>query len=407
MNRLYEVWGAYAMSKPMNAEAETSVLPGWQGLLNVIRERNDLFSLYRREAAAALSSLLAFPAEEREGVVTAHRQRFANPSLVDLLLERCHQALFVDPAEATALARLAVAVAQTLDAERIGTDLARDLELRAEAHLGNALRVQGELRAASATFHALRNRRAEVADPLLVAEILSLLASLRQDQGRLSEASRLLDQTQRIYVSVGDHHLASRTLMKKAFVLDEQDRLDAAISTLSDALGGLDATREPELITIAHHNLACYLTEAGRYDEAESLLAANPLRGQRAPATQQLRQLWLQGRIAAGRGDAARATDILEDAREGFLALSLPYDAALVSFDLAIAHVAAGHQEKVRAIAEEMVATFSALELDRAALAALRLFWDSARSEALSLEQARLGARSFRLSHPASPLSRG
>jgi len=95
----------------------------------------------------------------------------------------------------------------------------------------------------------------------------------------------------------------------------------------------------------------------------------------------QLRLAWLQGKIAAGLGEAREAERLFRETRDGFLGQGIGYDAAMVSLDLTLLYLQEGRTAEVRRLAEEMVAAFETQEVHREALAALRLFQDAARSE--------------------------
>ena len=65
------------------------------------------------------------------------------------------------------------------------------------------------------------------------------------------------------------------------------------------------------------------------------------------------------------------------------------YDAAMVSLDLALLYLQDGRTGEVRRVAEEMVTIFSAQDIHREATAALLLFQDAARREAVTAEMVR------------------
>jgi hypothetical protein len=93
--------------------------------------------------------------------------------------------------------------------------------------------------------------------------------------------------------------------------------------------------------------------------------------------------------VAAGLGEREQARRELERVRREFCKRRNAYDAALVSLDLAILHLSAGHAAKVAALAEEMVWVFSSKGIHREALAALRLFVQSAQAGLATEELAR------------------
>jgi hypothetical protein len=136
--------------------------------------------------------------------------------------------------------------------------------------------------------------------------------------------------------------------------------------------------------------LAFYLVSDGRLDEAADQLEVDePLYRFFPEPWAQLRLLWLQGDIAIGKGDHAAAERAYLETREGFIVQRMSYDAAMVSLDLAILYLQIGRLADVQQLAEEMIPIFQAQDVDREALAALRLFQEAARRQELTVEKVR------------------
>ncbi|HBL31874.1 MAG TPA: hypothetical protein DD490_34055 [Acidobacteria bacterium] len=153
----------------------------------------------------------------------------------------------------------------------------------------------------------------------------------------------------------------------------------------------------------AHYNLALYLVAAGRLDEAADQLEMDePLYRHFPEPWAQLRLLWLNGDIAAGKGDLAAAERAYLQTREGFTAHHMGYDAAMVSLDLAALHLEAGLLADVQQLAEEMLPIFQAQVVDRETLAALRLFQEAARRQEVTVEKVRELATRLRREWPAN-----
>jgi tetratricopeptide (TPR) repeat protein len=166
--------------------------------------------------------------------------------------------------------------------------------------------------------------------------------------------------------------------------------LDRAIETTRAALEALPAETEPRTYVQGRYNLALYLTESGRFREAADLLEGDAELYARFPEPwTQLRRSWLQGKIAAGVGEVPAAERLFVETRDGFVRQGIGYDAAMVSLDLALLYLKDGRTGEVRRVAEEMVAIFSAQDVHREATAALLLFQDAARREAVTAEMVR------------------
>jgi tetratricopeptide (TPR) repeat protein len=106
----------------------------------------------------------------------------------------------------------------------------------------------------------------------------------------------------------------------------------------------------------------------GHYREAEKqLFLLRALRHHAGGKVNELRFLFLEGRIDSGLGRSERAEKIFRTIREGALEFNLAYDSALASLDLAAVLLA---QRKAREATEEVKAAskvFIALRVDREA----------------------------------------
>jgi hypothetical protein len=91
----------------------------------------------------------------------------------------------------------------------------------------------------------------------------------------------------------------------------------------------------------------------------------------------------------AGLGDSERARLAFTEARQGFLAQSIAYDAALVSLEFAVHLLQEGRTSEVRELAREMIQIFQSQEIHREALAALAVFQGAAALESATVELAR------------------
>jgi len=92
------------------------------------------------------------------------------------------------------------------------------------------------------------------------------------------------------------------------------------------------------------------------------------------------------GKLAAGRAEYALAEQAFLEARDGFIAEGIGYDAAMVAIeDLAPLYLRQGRIAEVKRIAEEMFPIFQAADVHREALAALMYFREAATHEGLTL----------------------
>lgn len=348
----------------------------------------------QRRARADLRELMRLPREERAERIERARSRFRSRALADLLVEESRRVVREDPAEAQSLAAL-VEVVLLWTPGALAADWARDLVLRSRAWEANAIRVAGELRAADRRFAELRARLARevVGSEALHAEISSLEASLRIDQGQAREARRLLAQAAELYQNAGDSQALGRTLMKWALVERRQDDLEAAVTVQRRALDLLDATADPRLYLQAVSNLAFYLLGLERMDEVQALLAGHQAGLEEHALWGTPRTQILRGRLALAHDDAATAEGLFLAARGGFLEVGDAVRAAVVSLDLALLYLAHGKTAELRRLARSMGQVFESEDLHEEAMATVVLFQQAVAAESLTVEALRAWRR--------------
>jgi len=343
----------------------------------------------RRSAERDLRALLRLPSQEREARVKRARSRFRGIALVQLLLEESRKQFTKDPHEAFRLAELA----RTVVHHSPNAAGVFDYIALATAYMANATRASGELRKAGEHFGHARYvaRQQGVTDPEVLARIDDLEGSLRKDQRLFEQAEVLLRRAIMLYRLVGSTGDQARVLVKLADTLDLQDKTDAAIRTIETALQLLTPGGNLRLYVCARFNLAWYLTTRRQYQEAEKLLFEDyPLYGRLREPWTQLRLAWLRGRIDAGRGKTEAAERAFLEARDGFIAQGIGYDAAMISVEeIAPLYLQQGRTAEVKRLAEEMLPIFAAADVHREALAALLIFVEAAKHERLSAALAR------------------
>lgn len=341
----------------------------------------------RAVAPARLNELLEHSAEQRLLLIRNH-PGFRTWGVLERLIEKVRERTFRDPAAAEELARLALSLADLLDADRYGAERIQDLRARLWGYLGNTRRTRSDLRGAEEAFAAaFALLRKGTGDPLERALLLDLRASLLREQRRLDEAMRLLLRAVRIYQEVGETHQVGRVLVKMSTLHEHAGTPEAAIPLLYEALRKIDTEREPRLLLGAQHNLITNLAEAGRFMEAQGLfIQARPLYARFPDGWTRNRRHWVEGKIARGLGQAQEAETRLAAAREGFVAEGAAYDTALVSLDLAALYAEQGRTAELARIAEEMLSLFASRQIHREALAALAFLHRAAAAERASLD---------------------
>ena len=344
----------------------------------------------RIEAPGRLERLLALAREERPAAASS--TEYATWGLAELLSKESLRLAPENAQEATHYARLAVAAANTIP-DSSPAELSWVLELRALtfAHLGNALRVAGEFLAADLAFakaDQLWERGGSDAGNVLgyEATILALKASLRRDERRLGEALAHLDQA---LAAEPAPELEAAILLNKANTFRELGEMEGAITILEEAASRQSVAGNPRLLLILRHNLLDYLTMAGRFDDAQTLLPGIQALGASATPADIHRFAWLRARIAYGTGDREAAIEGFRAAREGMAELGLGFDSALVALELSVALLEEQRSEEVAPLAQSLVLLFETKGLHRESLAALGVFIQAAENQSLTVEFAR------------------
>jgi tetratricopeptide (TPR) repeat protein len=267
------------------------------------------------------------------------------------------------------------------------------LGLLASAHVGNALRVQGNFLVAERFFLPW-----EEDDHLgLRAECLALKATLRRVQRRPAEAITLFEEADSIARQggfPGARDLTAQIRIAHAHALEMMSEF-AGAAALAQAALGIRVPSLPESAVIppgelsprfrwiALQNLAHHLSKAGDLEGAERVLAELDALGKALtlPETDLLRTRWVRARIDVRKAWHAGA-DTLRVVRERFLELGLIFDAALASLELAEWHAEEirgaetdeEHLAAIRELAMESAAFFAGQDVGPEAIAAIALF---------------------------------
>jgi transcriptional regulator with XRE-family HTH domain len=341
----------------------------------------------RAKAVELWERLRKHTSQEARLALVAEMKEFQVWSLCELLSHESETAAAENPAAAIDLARLALDVADRVPGEESQRSRLRGY---ARHHLGNALRVQGELRAARGAWaQAEEEWKAGEGCPgdlLSEARIWDLKSSLLRAERKLSEALDLLNRA----LAVGEPSTRGRLLIKKAKVLEEQDDLDAAIAILKEATPFVDERRDPRLWLCVRHNTLWCLTTAGRHQEAEALLPeVRSLSAKLGKELDRVRLEWAEGRIDAGLGRTQEGIEHLTRVRGEFVSREIWYDAALVTLELAEIFLGQGQTAMVKTLAVHLKPIFQAQGVHPEAMAALTLFVKAAEKEKATAEMAR------------------
>lgn len=352
------------------------------------RRAEELQRISKRMLNEKSRLLLTPPGKRVEMIRRAHRS-FRSLLLAELLITESQKRVRNAPVEAAQIASLVPHILSwTL--EPGGPTDGRELIALAAAHEANALRVSGHLDAAEQCFNALRLSLAQ--HPLLdleaIAEIMSLEASLRTDQGRLDQAEALLERAATAFRYAGDEVGLGRVAIQHANVTYRAGNAAAVLPLLDTAVRALDREREPYLYLCTVTGRVNALCDLGQFDAAQQLLIEHQAEYEETEDDSYASALFraLLGRCALGQGKVAEAEELLSDASEGLKIMGRTFDAALASLDLAHALRAGGKIAELQRLARSLVADFSERRLGKEALTVLKLVASAVIAEKLTVQ---------------------
>lgn len=348
----------------------------------------------RQFARGSLARLLRRSPSERRTLIRK-TQEYRSWAVSELACDESIKAAPADADRALELAELAVEIAQQVTGEPL---MRKRVEGYAGAHLGNARRVHGKLRDADEAFaRALPLWKAGApADPGLLneARVLGLEASLRIGQRRPVQALALLDEA----LAVDRHGERKYLLINRARALEQLGDYHGATAALRQAEPLVDGREEPRLLFGLRFNLLGAMCHLGLYAEAEEgLRKLRPLAERLGHALDLIRTRWIEGWIASGLRRREDAIAALEQVSRDFSTREIPFDAAVATLQLTTVYLQEGRTADVRRLALGLAWIFKTEAVHPAALAALRLFYDAAEQEALTLDLAqRIGDYLYR-----------
>lgn len=341
----------------------------------------------RVEAEMLFRRLVPLTQDDRLLVVAKGRQ-FHTPALCERLCEeRVHwPAKKVE--DALQWADLALCVAERIP----GAEAKRAKGMGyAWAFVGNAQRVANVFPAVDAAFARSRALYAmgqgNAPGWFDEARALDLEASLRRDQGRLSEA---LDLHKRALDSCEVSNRA-RLFLNLAATLEQDGQPHRALYVLEQAQPEVEKDEAPPRFRwVLRFNVIKNLVHLNRSAAAEALLPELQLLADELDNDlDQLHTRALSGEVLAGlrRWDEALAE--LSTVRTDFTALKLWADAAIVGLEEAVILLEDLRTAKVRTLVRTMKPIFDSLDLKREALASYGLFVSAVEREAATAAMAR------------------
>ncbi len=326
---------------------------------------------------------------------------YADPTFLPLFFEYLDDLIFHDPKKGLEWARRAPDLAQKVAAAEAGGEGRQEHQerlVRAWAILGGALRACGDRDSADVSFgKAFALIEAEAVSELVRADVDRRFSYLRACQDRPEEALELAAGAVCTFRESGTSGKdLARALISKGYVLvTELGQPSEAVEAFGEALslaGDSKATPAGKrLHGSACHNLAYAIISrsATLRDQSKAMFyikqAREMVKGQRR-SVGRYRLLWCEGLVCSRTGGHARAEKAFRVALEGFEALELPWEIALVGLDLGVLLQLFGEWAELRKLAEETYHRFCLLSADTEAIAALSQWVAAVRAQTLDEE---------------------
>jgi len=265
------------------------------------------------------------------------------------------------------------------------------------AELGNAHRVAGDLDLAERAFaEAALCLTREEEHPLRIARHADLVASYFLDARCFTLADEIYGRLANFYRGVGNAHAAGRVLILRAQVQGKLQDFAAATEYLLEAVDLLDHDREPKLVLFAYHALIDYRAQAGRYDIAKRLLlTAEPLYELYGDVMDRIKGRWVEGKIELGLRNFPAAEQALREVHQAYVNRGLPYQAALVTLDLARLWLLTNQLAELKSQVAAALETLRALKIRPDALAAVILLHEALDQERATLALIRRAAEAL------------
>jgi tetratricopeptide (TPR) repeat protein len=290
------------------------------------------------------------------------------------LLAKSWSLRYENPGMMVQFAMLAMHLSKSFEARRYGCEGVFDLQGRALAELGNAYRVldQHDLAADALTRARYLLEELGSRDENLLIRLCELEATLAADQRRFGYAICLLLKVADFHQRAGDLHLAGRALIKRGLYVGYAGNPEEALRQIPEALALVDEKRDPGLVYAAVHNQLLFIVDCGRFSDAQVFrLRHSHILARKEGRMNQARLRGLYGRIEAGLGRPDRAEALFREVKQEFEEFNRPYIASIVALDLAAALLAQQRPQEAHEIVLAAAQVFSALRIEREALAAV------------------------------------
>ncbi len=346
-----------------------------------VKKERGLIEFAQSRQAKHYKGLLDLPDDRRSLLL-----RNSSPVLLLVLfrdlVEQSFAERFGDLKRSLALAALALEVAKfTARSRYLSRQDSEDLLGEAHAYLGNARRINSDMRgAAESLIMAEDHFFFGTGDWTLKAKFHSFMASLRVSEGRCLDAVAFVDREIALRRLLGDDEELGFSLVQRAWIgCIIGEPFEQTCQLFKD---GLSRVGDLLLLAQAANSLAGALAREGHGIDALIALTKGEM------ALYYIESEWLKLHHRWTRGITFRALGDLKQAEKDLLAVrdkiaesEGAYRAGIVGLDLAAVYAAQGRLDEVKRLAAESYALFKAEDLEAWALDALIVLRDAAEAE--------------------------
>jgi tetratricopeptide (TPR) repeat protein len=336
-----------------------------------------------RDARTFLARVIASPLKFRNAAI-AEKPRLHTEGMVRVLCAEANTRHEQRPKFSAEIAAVAYDVATKLTG--IGEREQHNLMGMALREHANALRYLGRFKEAlKALDHAEKLfGGAPATDPFDLAIVQLIRATVYMKSERLEEGSAVARAVAAVFRDYGDTKRELSAVMVDALCLLFSGRAREAAETFEQVISLCRASGDARMLAPALNNCATALTDLRDFDRAERYyVEAVTLFDEFGCETEKTRVEWSLAIITQSRGDLKRAAKQLEPVRNKLAQLGLTNDAAIATLQWAETMLAVGDPRKVAEACRQIVVSFDAEGMQRAARHALATL-----NEALSLGRA-------------------
>jgi len=319
------------------------------------------------QGLALWQELSHLPANHKDLRLRNLTQSQVTPGLIMAILHDSRRLWHESALEAGDLARRALELVKRLQAGGYPLrSLLVDLRAQSLGYLGNAERIQGDLRSAERKLQLglLLVLQGGSGDVALIGLLVRLWAKVRRDAEDFSQAHSLYNLAEACFETVNDQEWMGIMRLDKALLQAEQGHVEQATEKLRTLIR---ADYFPKMSILAQlsatQQLAFRLCEIGEFFEARKLLPeVDRLAGVVGGSLNQLKVKWLKARVAAGSRNKRAAERRYSEVRDRLVEIEHSMDAALVTLELAELYLAWGRSQEAREQAAVVLEVCRSLE---------------------------------------------